>query len=246
MVPVLSTRAFGRLPDARELALARRFWFLHLEVHLRAPLPSARDLRLFLTAVQAAGIQIPCVHLPADAGDAAEALDLLTDLGARIAVWHPPADEHEVRRLAGRATEAGVRLALETDIRNGPDLPAVRALLRRTGALAEGHGLCLDTSRRRISPSDAESLRDEVRWVEVSRLTPGHSHAPPEPDDWALYDALGTLAPAYLAYEVALEHPSGRAPGEAELANLLGRLNAWHRGGGVSHWRWTTVDSPVG
>lgn len=244
MVPVLSSRVFGRLPDARELVLARRFWFLHLQLHLSRPLPSERDQRLFEAALGAAGLQVPCVHLPV-AGDDAAALDFAQRLGARIAVWHPT-DEAGLEYVAARALDHGMRLAVETDTSPGSDLAAVRALLARSGAAAEGHRICLDASRRRPTVADAMDLRSDVRWVEVSRPGAAHAHLPPQPDDQALYDVLGALSPPYLAYEVELQAPGARPPGEAELSNLLARLNAWHRGGGVTRWRAPVTDVPIG
>lgn len=257
MRPALSTRIFGDLPSPADLDLARRESFLDLELWCDplAHRPASGD-SAFVRRVRAAGLSVPCVHLPtagpagpadlsepARRGDAlalwGRFLELGGELGASVAVLHaswPPVDE--LSRVAETAAFSGIRLAFEVDVGGASAVGDCLRLARSLSNGATGHGVCVDLARTHLTPDELRDLGRALVWLEVSAQREGRRHLPPDETDGHLHGCVEALVDrlAFVAYEVTTSLLPGARPGEAELTMLLRRINAWHRAEGRTRY----------
>lgn len=259
MRPILSTRLFGRLPDSRTLAFARRHGFVALAVALDDVPASSSEARMLRARLDAEGLSAPAVHLPTRLGErqlldlhavspvdrteASErlrgALDDAQALGAEIAVIHASArPSPELFRLLEEADARDVGLCFEQETLPGTGLAEILAFLGSLGDDLRAHGLCLDLARTRPSQPMIARLHPTLRWLEVSGHPDDRRHLTPLADDDLLLETVQQLAPGTVCYEVVPSGPAGRRPGDAELTNLLRILSAWHRGGGQTSYQW--------
>jgi hypothetical protein len=199
MIPVLSTRAFGRLPTLKDLALARRLGFLDFELWM-APLepldPAAFDE--WRSMIPGSGIRLSSVHLPASNRE--RALDRAIELGVRLAIVHSATRGPDFERLMEQANERAIRLAFENDTGAATSAPELVQGLARAGSLSSRHGLCLDLSRLR--PPLTREVIARALCAEASTARTGRAHAPPDPDDLPLRELLRTVDVDAVTYEV--------------------------------------------
>lgn len=253
MLPVLSTRAFGRVPRLSDLDLARRLRFLDLELWLQPFARGGPGLEGLADDLVTLGLRAPCVHLPVgglagaldvdapDPVDRREALDAFAHalddarrVGAHVAVAHVRgAASDGLGRLLELAEERGLRLALETDTLPGSDPASLLRALHDQGSLGRGHGLCIDLARTRLGPTGLRALGSRLAWLEVSQALPGQPHAAPEESDQDLRVTVEACSLPAVAYEVVPVGPENVPAGEAQLTMLLRRVAAFHLGAGT-------------
>jgi hypothetical protein len=254
MVPVLSTRVFGRPPTRHDLELCRRLRLLDLELwHAPYAHRDGAALEELQDGLKALGLSVPCVHLDVrgpeggldleadDPWQRRQALDALVAgldaavrLGARTAVVHLRLREpRRALPLFEAATERGVTLAVESDTFPGTAPAQLLDGLAQLGESAKRHGLCIDLSRTPLSPATLTAMGRRLRWVEISQRHDGQPHGPPEPTDHRLRETIGRLGLPFVAYEVVPVGPAVTPPGEAQLTLLLRRVAAFHLGEGV-------------
>lgn len=224
MIPVLSTRAFGRPPTTRDFALAQRLGFLDFELWME-PVESLGEAAFDeWRRTLPGGVRFASVHLPA--ADRERALDHAVELGTRLAIVHAPASGSDFERLLEQAGERSVRLAFENDTGPGTSSLELQRGLSRAGALAARHGLCLDLSR--MHPPLTREIASRVLCAEASSTSRGRTHAVPEPSDLGLRELLRGLPVEAIAYEVVPLGSDLRPPGEAQLTMLLRSVIAFH------------------
>ncbi len=264
MVPVLSTRVFGRVPTGGDLAIARRLRLFDFELWLDGFAPA--EVRGLVPRLEALGLRVPSVHLPVrgpagllDVDDPdrlfrQDALDLLRRALDLTELFHPVAVVTHARgvagdglgRLLGEADERGLRLALENDTLPGSSPDRLARVLGRMGSVAEGHGLCVDLSRAHVDPAGFAALDPHLLWVEVSSRAGDHAHGPPDGADRALRESVEACRLPYVAYEVVPSGPPEFPAGEAQVMVLLRRVVAWHLGAGQPMYQGASPFLPLG
>jgi sugar phosphate isomerase/epimerase len=267
MIPVLSTRLFGLVPRARDLAVAAQLGFLDVALWLDglSRQPPAETARLAAT-LRGLGMRVPCVHLPVrgpeglldlDApaavmrADALErftsAMELAGIVGARVAVVHVRGVASDMlEHLLEAAREHRLALAFEADTLPGSSLEGLEKMFAQLGSLGRGHGLCVDVARTRVTPEQLGALGTRLVWLELSDSDPASAHRPPRDDDERLRAIAQSSPLPALCYEVVAVGPANVPPGEAQLTMLLRRLAAWHTGAGRPLYQGSPPSLPMG
>ncbi len=264
MVPVLSTRAFGRLPTTADLALARRLRLFDFELWLDGF--SEKDIRSLGPRMAALGLHVPGVHLPVrgprgpldvdapdplarrDALDALQrSLDLAEPFGPLAVILHARGVAGDgLGRLFEAADERGLRVALEHDTLPGSSLDRLLKLLDGLGSASRGHGVCVDLSRVQLAAEGYRALGGRLVWLEASSPVGAHAHGPPDGSNRALRLSVEACPLPQVAYEVVPVGPPLAPPGEAQLTMLLRQVVAWHLDVGQPMYEGASPFLPLG